>query len=261
MKELIRHSVSRAFLRGGALRAEDEKKALELDALLPEIARVAKARSRDAFTLVDACSGKAVVGLLASALVLRHREGPWRTIAIERDLPRRDVAIEAAAVLGLTDQFSFATGSVEDATLWPDDPDVVVALHACARATDLIIDTATAIRARRLLVVPCCYGAGPKHDGAAEDVMAQPIADAWRARLPLPRHGLVGKRFAQSIIDAERTLRLESRGWQTEVVELFSPSVSPYNFLWRAKRVSEPTRMREAKEKHEALLSGALHFV
>jgi hypothetical protein len=49
------------------------------------------------------------------------------------------------------------------------------------------------------------------------------------------------------MVSAARTLRLEAAGYQTEVVELVPPTVTPHNLLWRARRVGEPVRMAEAR--------------
>lgn len=255
--EAVEDAIRRAFLGGAALRREDAQKVREVLPLLEEIARAAVTRKNDPFVLVDACAGKAALGVLAAALILDApgvRAGPWQVVAIERVAARRSLALDAASALGVAERVSFIDADVDEERAWPARPDVVVALHACGRASDAVIDRAVAAEARRVLLVPCCYAGSPRgHDGAAGEVAAQPLADAWAARLPLPRHGLVGRRFAQAMIDAERTLRLEAAGYETEVVEVFAPGVSPYNFLWRARRVREPVRMAEARARLDEL--------
>jgi hypothetical protein len=56
-----------------------------------------------------------------------------------------------------------------------------------------------------------------------------------------------------SLIDAERTLRLEVAGWETTVAALVPPTVTPHNLMWRARRMREPNRMREAAQQLRAL--------
>ena len=65
----------------------------------------------------------------------------------------------------------------------------------------------------------------------------------------------MGRRFAQALIDAERTLRLEERGYDVDVVEFVGPTVTPHNLLWRARRSGEPRRMAEAAERRRRLLN------
>lgn len=261
----LRDAFRRGWLGGAELRMEDEQKLAELAALLGEVARLqakmkvgAKvgADGGHAFHLVDACGGKGALGVLASAFVLRGRKHV--VTVLDRDARFADRCATAAAALSVTQTVKFVAGSVDDTSVWPASPNpaaptLVVALHACGGASDAVIDAVIRTDARALLLVPCCYGAGPRHDGAGLAVRAQPMADAWAARLPLPAHGLIGRRVAQTFIDAERTLRLEAAGYETEVVEVFASTLSPHNLLWRARRVKEPVRMERARETLEQL--------
>jgi len=251
--------------RPRALRTEDEKKVDELTAFLAEIARaIPKARARP-FTLVDAACGKSALGLLAAALVLTPRGVPARVVVFDREERFIARAATAAAKLrarGLLDArvlVSCAVHEASDVARWPDAPDLVVALHACGRASDDVIDGAVARGARALLVVPCCYGAHPDPDDGGHEERAPPGQAAARAHaegLGLSRHGLIGRRVAAALIDQERALRLELHGYETVASELFSSSVSPHNLLFRARRVMEPRRMEAHRALH-ARLTGA----
>lgn len=226
---------------GTSLRKEDQQKAKELAPLLDEIARVATKKQG---VLVDACAGKSALGLLAAALVLPPA---WRVVVVERDPRRIEAARRAAAQLQERDVvFVDAAVAAFDA-----DADVVCALHACGKASDDVIDAAVAARVKHLLLVPCCYGAHPAKDDGT-DIVGQHAARAYVD--VLPRQGLVGRRFAQAVIDAERTLRLEAGGYDVDVVEFVAGSVTPHNLLWRARRAGEAVRMREAAERHRRLL-------
>jgi hypothetical protein len=132
---------------------------------------------------------------------------------------------------------------VGDPRWWPDEPDVVIALHACGAVSDTVIDRAIAVRARRLLVVPCCTG-----NAASADLAARTLG--------IPSHAGVRRAFVEAIVAAERTLRLEAAGWETEVVPFVSPTVTPYHLLWRARRVGEPRRMANAAEDLARLRGG-----
>lgn len=260
-KELVEDMLARAFLRGGALRKEDRQKALELTALLEELTRAlpplqAKRAPKTPVVVVDACSGKSAAGMLL--LALADPEARARVVAIESDHARLAHAREGARALGVHDRVELRAGTVADAALWPEAPDLVVALHACGEACDAVIDRAISCSAKRILLVPCCYGAAATrtHDGLATHVPAQGNADRWAKTVGLPRHALVQRRFAQAIIDAERTLRLEAAGYQTEVVELVPPTVTPFGLLWRAKRVGEPVRTAEAAAAYAVMRSG-----
>lgn len=253
-RERLEQALRTGWLGGGGLRREDAQKVAELGPLLDEVTRLAARLKGEPFVLVDACAGKGALGLMASLFALSARV--HRIVAIERDEVHAERFAEAARALAVpAQQTRFVHGDAADVARYPPGADLVVALHACGGATDGVIDAALAADARALLLVPCCYGAGPRHEGAGLAVHAQPLADAWIARLPLPQHAIIGRRMAQSFIDAERTLRLEAAGYETEVVELWAPAISPHNLLWRARRVKEPVRMERAR-RQLALLRG-----
>ena len=88
------------------------------------------------------------------------------------------------------------------------------------------------VRARQILVVPCCMPAGGRHESVADELGVRSAA----LRRPL----------IDALIGAERTLRLEAAGYATEVVPFVRPTVTPHNLLWRARRLGDPTRTREA---------------
>jgi hypothetical protein len=127
---------------------------------------------------------------------------------------------------------------------WPAEVALVTALHACGPAADAVIEATIARRARALLLVPCCTGRA---------VTATSRADSRAEALGIPRQAGVRRRFVQAWVDAERTLRLEAAGWQTEVVELCPLTVTPHNLLWRARHVGEPGRMAKATADLEKL--------
>jgi hypothetical protein len=222
-----------------SLRDEDRRKSDEMAGLLGEVAGVLARRARkDELVLVDAAAGKATVGLLAAELILAPRGRPAQVRMIERDPARVAACRDAMARLRAPAiAIELVTADVADPAVWPGEPDLVIALHACGRASDVIIDQSLAVRARALLLVPCC---------TSKDVAAAALAERRADELGMPRHAEVRRRFIQSIVDAERTLRLEAAGWQTTVVSFVAPTVTPHNLLWRAERVGEPGRMAEA---------------
>jgi hypothetical protein len=139
---------------------------------------------------------------------------------------------------------------VEQAEAWPRQPSIVTALHACGDAADAIIDRAIASEARTLLLVPCC---------TSDAVTASSQAHAHAVALGIPRHAPVRRRFIQSVIDAERTWRLEAAGYETEVIEFVAPTITPHNLLWRARLVREPQRMAAAKNARTNLMAARIN--
>jgi hypothetical protein len=232
---------------GATLRQSERKKAREVAALLDEMSRALPKHARRELTLVDAAAGKAYVGLLAIPLLLQPRELRARVVLIERD-HRRAAAAKRAAAVALAAapgvHVDILCGDVGDASLWPAEPELVVALHACAGASDAIIARAAAACARRILVVQCCVAA---------DLPAARRARAQAQRLGLEPHGELRRRLVDTLVAGERATTLEALGYETVVVELVPVSVTPQNLLLRSRRVGEPQRMRDAAARLAAL--------
>jgi hypothetical protein len=231
---------------GAGLRDEEHKKVAELAGLLVEIERVVRrTQRRRAFSLVDAAAGKAYVGLLAAELILARAGRAAHVTLIEREPRRAAICTAASAGLrapGITCEVRQA--DVASAAAWPAEPDLVVALHACGPAADLIIERAVASRARHLLLVPCCTSA---------QVPSSRPAERWLAAMGLPDHAEVRRRFIEAVVDGARTLALEVAGYETTVVSFVPPTVTPHHLVWRAHRVCEPGRMAAATEKLKLL--------
>jgi hypothetical protein len=233
---------------GATLRQEERRKARQVLAILGEIEQaVSRLRRTSELLLVDAAAGKSYVGLLAAKLLLEPAARPARVVTLERDQARVEASRRAVDRLDATVPISCLACDVADATAWPANPSVVVALHACGDAADAIISGALSSGARHLLLVPCC---------TSRAVGAAARAERLAERVGVPRHAPVRRRFIQSMVDAERTWRLEAAGYQTEVVEFVGATVTPHNLLWRARLVKEPVRMEAARRNWLRLLDG-----
>ncbi len=238
---------------GARLRMEDRRKALEVAAILVEIAMAAGQLSRrSGLVLVDAAAGKSYVGLLAAKLIFEPMQRSAEVVTIEMDPRRVDLGRRAARLLETNIPVECRSAGVADRDAWPSRPGIVAALHACGTAADAIIDSTIKSKAKILLLVPCCTS---RAIAAADRAMKR------AERLGFPHHAQVRRRFIQCSVDAERTLRLEASGYQTEVVELVGATVTPHNLLWRSRRVCEPARMAAARRRQQIFLESAAEQV
>ncbi|MBO6938212.1 MAG: methyltransferase [Deltaproteobacteria bacterium] len=219
-----------------SLRPEEIKKIPQLAGILPVLAR-----TRPDPLLVDAAAGRAPVGLMAARLL-----GWSKVVVIEREPARAKSARRAAArVPGV--EVDVREGDVADPDVWPEGAEVVVALHACGGAFDGVVDQAVAASVPWVVAVPCCY---------ANAVAFSDVARAWADELGVSPQAPVRRRFVESLIDTERTLRLEAAGYRVSVQAFVSPAVTPHNLLWKAWRVGPSRRSAEAKKRWERWVKG-----
>jgi len=219
-----------------SLRPEEVKKIPQLAGILPVLART----RRDPL-LVDAAAGRAPVGLMAARLL-----GWSKVVVIEREPGRAGSARRAAArVPGI--HVDVREGDVADEEVWPTAAEVVVALHACGPAFDEVVDQAMARSVPWVLAVPCCY---------SDAVGFSAVARAWADHLGVAAQAPVRRRFVESLIDTERTLRLEAGGYRVSVQAFVPPAVTPHNLVWKAHRVGPGRRSAEAEERWDRLVNG-----
>ena len=128
-------------------------------------------------------------------------------------------------------------------------PDLIVSLHACDVATDIVLSSAAKLGAGVILSTPCCHR-------RLGDSLAKVRADSPLSFV-LRRPKLRGK-LAEAVTDAIRCLYLEALGYRVDVTELVDPDDTPKNTLIRACRVSStPERLAEK----QAELKTALTFL
>ncbi|MFK7992198.1 MAG: methyltransferase [Sandaracinaceae bacterium] len=221
---------------GSALRPEETKKIPQLSGLLSVLARLGPNPR-----LLDAAAGRAPVGLIAARLL-----GWSDVVVIERDPGRAASARRAAArVPGI--QVEVREGDISDDAAWPDTLEVVTALHACGAAFDHVVDQAVARKVRWVVAVPCCY---------SDKVAFAPSARAWADHLGVATQAAVRRRFVESLVDTERTLRLEAAGYRVSVQAFVGPSVTPHNLVWKAERQGPSRRAAAAAEQWSRWVRG-----
>lgn len=118
-------------------------------------------------------------------------------------------------------------------------PDLVISLHACDIATDIVLNFAVRHHAEAILSTPCCH-----HQMNRE--MNCPTLD-FIAERPVLR-----QKLADAATDALRLLMLDAAGYKTDATEFIDPEDTPKNIMLRAhRRKNWRDDSREAVEKRE----------
>lgn len=105
----------------------------------------------------------------------------------------------------------------------PETPDLVISLHACDTATDLVLSLAVKYGAKAILATPCChrYMSANINCGTLDFITDRPI---------------LSQKFCSAATDALRLLMLDACGYKTDATELIDPEDTPKNVMLRAYR-------------------------
>ena len=103
---------------------------------------------------------------------------------------------------------------------------LVISLHACDTATDLVLAKATDWSADVILSTPCC------HHELNHSLNCPPLSF-------IAEHSMLRQKLCDAATDALRLKRLESLGYSVSALELIDPEETPKNIMLRALRLPQ----------------------
>ncbi len=121
--------------------------------------------------------------------------------------------------------------------------DLVVSLHACDTATDLVLRRAVTMGARVILSTPCC------HHELNGKIKCQELSF-------LTSHSMLSRKLTDAVTDGLRVMMLEAEGYRASTVELIDPDETPKNLMIRAvkrRRFGETDRAKKTAEYNDAI--------
>ena len=124
---------------------------------------------------------------------------------------------------------------------------MVLSLHACNIATDIVLQTAARCGAKVILSTPCCHHELFERCDASNE--------GWAGLKGLIGQSMIRQKMCEAITDALRCRFLESEGYDVSATELTDPENTPKNTLLRAVKANISDAEREcAKKEYSSLL-------
>jgi SAM-dependent methyltransferase len=192
-------------------------------------------------TVYDLCCGKSYLSFAVYYYLTTVKE---RTVSMTGVDLKRDVVEDCnriAAACGFS-CMQFLCGDVRTAV--PSArPDMVISLHACDIATDIVLTNAAAWKTAVILSTPCCH-----HE--LNHSISCPELEF------ITKHSMLRQKLCDAATDALRLLRLEAQGYTTTTIELIDPNETPKNVMLRAiKRKNFDENSKEAIAAKESYLN------
>lgn len=190
--------------------------------------------------VLDLCCGKsylsfAVYHYLANIL---GRSVDMRGVDLKADVIA--YCSDVAKKLGF-DGLEFSAGDINDYAV-TKHPNLVISLHACDIATDIVIDKAIALAADVILSTPCC------HHELNHKLDCEPLGF-------IAKYSMLRQKLCDAATDSLRLMRLEANGYSVDALELIDPDDTPKNILLRGIRKQgfdrSSARAQSLREEYE----------
>ncbi len=187
--------------------------------------------------IYDLCCGKSYLTFAVYYYFTAIRGRDVRMYGVDLKADVIDYCNAAAKRQGF-DNLKFVSGNIND-YIPPEHPDMVISLHACDIATDIVLANAVKWDTGIILSTPCC------HHEMSKQLSEKADGATLREELSfILEHPILKQKFSDAATDALRAKRLESLGYSVTTLELIDPDDTPKNLMIRA--VKNP-RMSEAK--------------
>ncbi len=176
----------------------------------------------------DLCCGKSYLTFAVYYYLTTIKGRKLRMYGVDLKADVIEYCTAAAERLGF-DALHFICGDIT--AFEPEIPcDLVISLHACDIATDIVLAKAIGMQAKVILSTPCCH----------HEMMHQ--IDCPQLAF-IEKHSILKQKLCDAATDALRALRLEAEGYKVSALELIDPEETPKNVMLRAIR---DTRQNEA---------------
>ncbi len=169
--------------------------------------------------ICDLCCGKSYLSFAVYHYfaVIRGRDVMMTGVDLKRDVV--DYCNGVSGALGFTG-LKFIAGDVTEYK--PEaHPSLVVSLHACDVATDIVLGLAAAWRSEVILSTPCCH----------RDISSRLSSPELKF---VSEHPMLRRKLCDSLTDALRLKLLSAEGYSVSACELVDPDDTPKNILLRA---------------------------
>ena len=205
----------------GRVRDRRQSKFRQINRFLELIRDVEDKLPSDHLRICDLCCGKSYLSFAVYHYFAKVKGIPVTMTGVDLKPDVIEHCNKVATDLGF-EGLSFLCG---DISLFEpkEKPDLVISLHACDVATDLVLTRAAAWETDVILSTPCC------HHELNHSIDCAPLSF-------ITDYSMLRQKLCDAATDALRLCRLEAEGYTTVALELIDPDETPKNVMLRAVR-------------------------
>ncbi len=207
--------------KNGRVYDKKQAKFRQINRFLELIRDIEKHLPKGDLHICDLCCGKSYLSFAVYHYfaVIQGRKVKMTGIDLKPDVTR--YCSDVASAVGF-DGLEFMCGDIR-AYEAESHVNLVISLHACDIATDIVLQKATDVQADVILSTPCCH----------HDLNKKLDCDALAF---IGNHSMLRQKLCDAATDALRLKLLESKGYVVSALELIDPEETPKNILLRGIR-------------------------
>ena len=175
----------------------------------------------DSIRICDLCCGKSYLSFAVYHYFANVKNMSVSMTGVDLKPDVIEYCSKTAHELGF-DGLEFICGDIKDFNS-QELPQLVISLHACDIATDLVLLKAAEWQTEVILSTPCC------HHELNHNISCPELAF-------ISDYSMLRQKLCDAATDALRLCRLEAQGYSTSAIELIDPEETPKNIMLRAVR-------------------------
>lgn len=219
----------------GRIRDKMQAKFRQINKFLEHIKSIEEYLPNDRINVYDLCCGKSYLSFAVYHYfeTIKGMQITMKCVDLKPDVI--EYCSNVAKRLGF-ENMEFICANINDYPM-VDEPHLVVSLHACDVATDIVLNKATENNAKVILSTPCCH----------HELNHTISCDKLKF---ITKHSMLRQKLCDAATDALRLMRLEIYGYEVNALELIDPEDTPKNIILRAIK-----KKQVDKKKQEVLIS------
>ncbi len=202
--------------KNGRIHDKMQPKFRQINRFLEYVSDVTDKLPREKLVIYDLCCGKSYLSFAVYHYFANILARDIEMLGVDLKADVIEYCNDTAARCGF-DKLKFICGDIKKVE-YNSKPDLVISLHACDVATDIVLDTAAELGAKVILSTPCCqHELYNKLDCPELDFISD--------------YPILKNKFCAVATDALRLKKLESQGYTAKATELTDPDDTPKNVL------------------------------
>lgn len=203
----------------GRVYDKKQSKFRQINKFLEHVEQIEKYLPNDSIRICDLCCGKSYLSFAVYHYFSVIKGMTVNMTGVDLKIDVIEYCSQIASKLGFNG-LNFVCGDIND---YRTDslPQLVISLHACDVATDIVLNKAAEWGADVILSTPCCH-----HE--LNHTLNCPELDF------IAEYSMLRQKLCDAATDAMRLKLLEAKGYSTAALELIDPEETPKNIMLRA---------------------------